>query len=115
MEIASIQRQVQAAELPLDRLAGSAQITEAEKVAEVSRQFEAVLLRQILGEAQKKVFASSMNPESVASGVYQDMITARLAESISRSGAFGLATSLQHQLQKAVATPLPSQHGPRHV
>src|SRR6266545_2729460 len=104
MEIPSIQRQVHAADLPIERLAGNPRVTEAEKLAEVSRQFEAVLLRQILGDAQKKVFASSMNPESVAGGVYQDMITNQLADSISRSGGFGLAGNLTQQLQHQLKT-----------
>jgi len=104
MEIPSIQRQVQAADLPIERLAGNTHVSEAGKLAEVSRQFEAVLLRQILGDAQKKVFASSMNPESVASGVYQDMITNQLADSISRSGGFGLAGNLKQQLQHQLKT-----------
>ena len=99
MEMLPLQRHVHAADLPLDRLAGSSKLSDTEKVAEVSRQFEAVLLRQILGNAQKPVFASTMTPQSVASGVYQDMITQQLADSISRSGAFGLATSMKKQLE----------------
>ena len=98
MEISSLQRHVSASDLPLERLAGNQQISDADKVAEVSRQFEAVMLRQILGSAQKTIFASSMNPHSVATGVYQDMITNQLANNISHSGAFGLARSLEKQL-----------------
>src|SRR5438552_7115919 len=104
MEIPSLQRGVNAADLPLEKLAGNQQISEAEKVTEVSRQFEAVLLRQILGGAQKTIFASSMNPQSVASGVYQDMITNQLADKISHSGAFGLARSLEKQLHHQLKT-----------
>lgn len=99
MEISSIQRPKLAADVPIERLAGNTHVSEAGKLAEVSRQFEAVLLRQILGDAQKKAFTSAMNPESVASGVYRDMVTDQLAESISRSGAFGLAASLNKQLK----------------
>ena len=111
MEISSIKAPVQAADLPIERLSGNTHLTKAEKLAEVSRQFEAVLLRQILGDAQKKVFASSINPESVAGGAYQDMITNQLADSISRSGGFGLAGSLQQQLQHQLKTDptLPGQ------
>jgi len=100
-----IQRGIRAADLPLEQLAGNSKLSEAEKVAEVSRQFEAVLLRQILGDAQKPAFASTMNPRSVASGVYQDMITQQLADSISRSGAFGLANSIKPQLEQALKPP----------
>ena len=100
----SIQRPNVAADLPLERLAGNPHVSETGKLAEVSRQFEAVLLRQILGDAQKNVFASAMHPGSVASGVYQDMVTDQLAENISRSGAFGLARSLNKQLQHELKT-----------
>lgn len=109
MEIASIQRPNPAADVPIERLAGNVHVSEAAKLGEVSRQFEAVLLRQILGDAQKQVFTSTMHPESVASGVYRDMVTDQLAESISRAGAFGLAASLKHQLQpKQITTDVPA-------
>lgn len=104
MEIPSPQRRVNASDLPLERLAGTRQISDADKIAEVSRQFEAVLLRQILASAQKASFASGMIPQNVASGVYQDMITNQLADSISHSGAFGLARSLEKQLGHELKT-----------
>jgi Rod binding domain-containing protein len=104
MPIPPLQRQVNASDLPLERLAGNQNISQADKIAEVSRQFEAVLLRQILGSAQKTVFASSINPKSVATDVYQDMITEQLADRISHSGAFGLARSLEKQLGHELKT-----------
>jgi Rod binding domain-containing protein len=67
-------------------------------VAEVSRQFESVLLRQILGAARKTIFRSKFNEDSMASGIYQDMTTSQLADAISRNGSFGLARSLEAQL-----------------
>ena len=85
--------------VPLERIADNKTLSKPEKIAEVSRQFEAVLLRQILGAARKTVFKSAMNQDSLSSGIYQDMVTDQLAESISRSGSFGLARSLQSQLQ----------------
>jgi flagellar protein FlgJ len=108
MEIPALQRQVQAAGLPMERLAGNTHLSEARKVAEVSRQFEAVLLRQILAEARKNLFAPALSPRSVAGDIYQDMITNQLADGISRSGGFGLARSLEAQLQheaKALRPP----------
>ncbi len=98
MEIGATQPHVKASELPLERLAANTSLTREEKVGELARQFEAVLLRQILNEAQKTVIHSNLNPESTASSVYQDMIANQLAENISRSGTFGLARSLQQQL-----------------
>jgi Rod binding domain-containing protein len=111
MQINPLQRHVQAAEVPFERLAGNTNISQADKVTEVSRQFEAVLLRQILGDAQKKIFASTMNPDSVAGGVYQDMITNQLADSISRSGGFGLARALEKQLQHEFKSNPPATDG----
>ena len=115
MDIPPLQRQVKASQLPLEKLAGNSRIAESEKVSEVSRQFEAILLRQILGEAQKTVFRSTMNPESVSSGIYQDMITTQLADNISHSGALGLARSLEKQLQHELKTAQPPDPEPRQV
>lgn len=111
MELASLQRGVKAAELPLDKLADNAQLSQTDKVAEVSRQFEAVLLRHILGEAQKTVFKSKMNPQSTSTAIYQDMITSQLADQISHSGALGLGRSLERQLQRELKTDQPPQNG----
>jgi Rod binding domain-containing protein len=56
------------------------------------------LLRQILGEARKTVIQSSGSDNSNSAGIYNDMINNQMADSISQSGAFGLAKSLQAQL-----------------
>ena len=108
MELSSLQRGVKPAEVPLDRLADDAQLAQSKKVAEVSRQFEAVLLRQILDNAQKTVFQSKMTPQSASTGIYQDLMTNQLAEQISRSGALGLGRSLGRQLQHELKTERPA-------
>src|SRR5208282_101086 len=90
-----------ASQLPLESLAGNPNLSDADKVTEVSRQFEAVLLRQILGDIRKPVLASAQGDPTV-NGIYSDMINNQLADSISRSGGFGLARSLQGQLSHQV-------------
>ena len=85
---------VQASQLPLEMLAGNPNVSDADKVAEVARQFEAVLLRQILSEASKP----AGDGKGVASSIYNDMVNTQLADSISRSGNFGLANALKGQL-----------------
>jgi peptidoglycan hydrolase FlgJ len=85
--------------VPLDRLAAHPQLQESEKIAEAARQFEAVLLRQIITAARRTVIPSDINESSTASGVYDDMINDQLATTISRTGAFGLANALQAQWQ----------------
>lgn len=100
MGLSPVQHHPRASDLPLERLAGNSQLSEAEKVREVGRQFEAVLLRQILSAAQKPVFASSANPDSASTGIYQDMLSNQLADAISRSSSVGLGDSLARQLQR---------------
>ena len=73
-------------------------MTEAQKIGEASRQFEAILLRQILQETQKTVISSKFTDNSVSSGIYRDMVTTQLADSISKSGTFGLAQTFEQQL-----------------
>jgi flagellar protein FlgJ len=86
--------------LPIEQLAGNKLLSEKQKLQEASRQFEAVMLRQILGQGRKTVFRSKFNQESMTSGIYQDMITSQLADGISRSGGLGLARSLETQLTR---------------
>ena len=99
MEASAIQRNVKAADLSLEKVASSTKITEREKIGEASRQFEAVLLRQIIGQAQKPLFQSSLAMNSGASNaIYQDMITQQLADRISSGGSFGFGKVLEKEL-----------------
>jgi len=102
MDIFPLQPHVKASVIPFDQLAANANVPESEKVKEACRQFEAVLLRQILGEARKTVIPSAGKSDSNVSGIYDDMVNNQMADSISRSGAFGLAKSLQSQLVRQV-------------
>ena len=98
----AIHPRINASDVPLHDLAANKNIPDTEKVAEVSRQFEAVLLRQILQQARKSSVTPSSSAEATTSGIYDDMINNQLADSISRSGSFGLARSLQGQLAHQV-------------
>lgn len=112
MDISPLQRAVKASDLPLDKLAASSHISEADKVAEVSRQFEAILLRQILQEAQKSSFHSSLQSDSVANSIYNDMIIQQLADGISTAGTLGLAQSYQRQLAQQLTGTIDSSPEP---
>jgi len=100
MTLAPLTNSAAAADVPLERLAKNNALTEDQKVAEVSRQFEAVLLRQILQEASRTVIQSKLADNSTASGIYHDLVNNQLAESMSRSGAVGLAKTLERQLTR---------------
>jgi Rod binding domain-containing protein len=107
MNVAGTHSRIEASQLPLESLAGNRNISDADKVAEVSRQFEAVLLRQILQDIRKAVLAPAEG-DATATGIYSDMINNQLADSISRSGGFGLAKSLAGQLTHQVLPHAPA-------
>lgn len=94
------QIRVDVANLPLDQVANNTRLSETEKVGQACKAFEAVLLRQILAEGQKPMFASKYVENSTTSDIYRDMVVTQLAESISRSGSFGLAKTLSGELQR---------------
>jgi Rod binding domain-containing protein len=99
MEIQPLDRSVQASDLPLERLANSDQVSKQEKIGEAARQFEAVLLRQILSQAQKPLFNNTLFPGGgTANAIYQDMVTQQLADRISEGGTFGFASVLKREL-----------------
>jgi Rod binding domain-containing protein len=101
MDITPFQNRAVAAHIAPEALAGNTKLTDKEKIAEASRQFESMLLRQILSESQKPVIKSELTDDSTASGIYQDFITNQLADSLSKSGAFGFAKIFERQLTHA--------------
>jgi Rod binding domain-containing protein len=101
MNISAPHPRIEPSQLPLESLAGNPGISDAEKVAEVSRQFEAVLLRQILQDIRKPLLAHAEG-DATSNGIYADMINNQMADSISHSGGFGLAKSLTAQLTHQV-------------
>lgn len=82
----------------LESLARSTSVSDQDKIAEVSRQFEAYLLREYLGEARKTLVDSRYNLEAGMQSVYSDMITTQLADSISKTDTVGLGGLLREQL-----------------
>lgn len=98
MEINPLARQVLATDLPPELLARSTQLSEAEKIAGVSRHFEAILLRQFLTEAQKPLLDPSGSLRGAANQIYKDMVVNVLAEETSKTGMVGLAQYFQSQL-----------------
>jgi Rod binding domain-containing protein len=102
MDISALQPKMKASDVPLENLAASKNFSDREKIGEVARQFEAVLIRQMLSETRKSAVTSTSSADASTSGIYDDMINNQLADNISRSGSFGLARSLQSQLAHQV-------------
>src|SRR5687768_7698749 len=102
MPVASIQSnaRVNPADVPLEKVADSKALTEQQKTTEMTRQFESMLLRQILTEAQKPVFKSKFAMTGVTSSIYQDMSVTQLADKISSARTLGLAQELEKQFSR---------------
>jgi len=94
----SNQSKVDTSHVALESLANNKNLSEDQKIAQASQQFEAILLRQFLTESQKPVFKSEFTDDSSEAGVYQDMVTNQLADSLAHSGGIGLAQTFQHQM-----------------
>lgn len=84
--------------MPIEDLAGDKNLTKQQKIHEASRQFEAIMLQQILSEMQKPVIQSEFSDDSTANGIYQDYISNALSQSMSKSGSFGFAKIFEQQL-----------------
>ena len=102
MQIPALHSQLNSPAVSAEDLARNRNVTEKDKIHELCRQFEAVLLRQILNDAQKTVIKSDLAPKSSAHDLYQDMAVNQLAEAISQSGSFGFARSLEQELSRQV-------------
>src|SRR6476620_5771078 len=102
MAISSINphAKVNPTDVPLEKLADSKALSEGQKTSEMTRQFEAVLLRQILNEAQKPNFKSKYAATGVSTAIYQDLMVNQLADKISSSRTVGLAQELDSQVSR---------------
>jgi Rod binding domain-containing protein len=109
---------VNPADVPLEKLATSKALNEEQKTSEMTRQFEAVLLRQILNDAQKPAFKSKYASTGVSSSIYQDLMVNQLADGISSSRTVGLAQELETQVSRQSDAHKGSKagapHGPHH-
>jgi flagellar protein FlgJ len=90
-----------------DVRAGSKSATEEKKLAEATRQFEAMLLRQILQQARQTVIKSKFTESSAGSEIYQDLVNAQMADAMTQSGGFGLARTLERQLSPHTSSAHP--------
>ena len=85
-----------------DRLVHGA-APEAERLAAATREFEAILLKQYLGEALKPLTKGGpgMGGGNV---VYGYLVTDALAHGLSSSGVFGFSNLLQGQVAQAAGS-----------
>ena len=73
-------------------------MSEQQKIAEASKQFESVLIHQFLKDATKPMIKGYLNGDGPGADFYQYFITDTLATSITEGGGLGLSSVLQAQL-----------------
>ena len=78
-------------------LSGSAlrNASDAQQRVEVAAQFEAILMRQLLGPTMTSMVGSSGD---ASSSVYGDLLTDTFSQQLTRAGGLGLGRVLQQQL-----------------
>ena len=77
----------------------SKHLSEAQKIEEATRQFEAVMLGMILKESMQSQSEGYLNPSGANKNIYGTLVTEMLADSLSQTNQFGLSTSLQAQIK----------------
>jgi peptidoglycan hydrolase FlgJ len=83
----------------------------AEDVKKAAKQFEAILVRQLLAPAIEPMMKGSFGGSGAGAGVYGYMLTDVLANSVSQGGGLGLAAILESQLSpRADASSDPVNH-----
>lgn len=70
----------------------------AAELKKAAEDFEAIFLKQFLGQALKPLLHNTLGSQATGAGVYQHMITDVIAENLSQGGDFGFSTMLQVQL-----------------
>jgi len=85
--------------------------SEGEAVAKASRQFEAMLVRQILNTARVGASGIAEGP-STTSEIYRDLLTNHMADQISQSGELGFAKQLERELSRQTSVGKKSEPMP---
>ena len=75
---------------------GSATTTADRK--KVAQQFEAILVRQLLGKTMTSMLGSGEGGSSTAGSVYGDMMTDSLAQQLTAGSGLGLGRMIEKQL-----------------
>ncbi len=113
MSIASVHSNLPVAEptapdaAPKPGAAAAAQ--DAKKIADSARQFEAMMVRQVLSETFKPAPAAK-GQAMPGSDIYQSFMTDTVADNISKGGSLGISNLLQSQLTPAKASHAASRH-----
>lgn len=79
----------------------SPEAVQEQKLRQLSRQFESMLVRQMVGAMRKTVVKQGLIPESNAERVYQSMLDMEHSQAISESNQLGLSEMVYRQLLRS--------------
>src|SRR5690348_857888 len=82
--------------------AGKPQSKEQKKLYGACKDFESVMMGQVLKQMRQTVQTSDPLEQGQASKMYRDMLDDEMAKSMSKSGGFGLAQQMYNQLAVTV-------------
>ena len=81
---------------------------DTKKIEESAKQFEAMIIRQVLGDTFKPSPAAK-GAAMPGSDIYQSFMTDTLADSISQGGSLGISHLLQSRVTPATPTHVPGR------
>ena len=71
---------------------------EEARLREVSREFEALFIKQMLDTMRKTIQKSDLNDGGFAEEIYEDMLYDQYAQTMAKTKSFGIAKMLYNQL-----------------
>lgn len=87
----------------------AAESPDAKKIADSARQFEAMMVRQVLSETFKPS-PTTKGQGMPGSDIYQGFMTDTVADNISQGGSLGISHLLQSQLTPTKAAHAANRH-----
>jgi len=85
-------------------------LTREDKLQAAARQFETVMLREVVKQTMKPLVEGALTGEGAGQGIYEYFMHESLADGLSKGGGFGLADSLVQQLAMGGAPQSPAAH-----
>ncbi len=83
---------------------GATSAQDAKKIEDSAKQFEAMMIRQVLSDTFKPSPTAAKGQSMPGSDIYQSFMTDTVADSISKGGSLGISHLFQSQLLPADAS-----------
>lgn len=77
--------------------------SQQQKIEQAGVQFEAIMIRQFLGDALKPSIKGSIDEEGSGNDTYRYFVTDTLAQSLAKEGVFGIGKQITAQMTQKMA------------